>query len=606
MKQITQLLFLFFSLILTATSFAQNQNDVQERAAEYKYIQPDITNQFESKISEYIFFDNHFNVSQRLRTEQKAKENLMSEQDKLPVVIDLFEVDLNKIKDKTFISKYITEQDLSRVVRDNKLYIPSLKSDHVSNLALRAQFGSPRLQTVGRKVLSRATYYVEPVGSIGGFFAKFVPHVPGLEQKLEREILVNDYVKSQLSELPQDMRRLTMDSFMALNLSVMGVPIAVAYRSADRIVENKGAGIKTFPGHGLLGCDACVTEYAMKFTQNRFESDKAVDRWKTEELLPKLARYMAYANHVLGVSFESHTQNMIFDIDTTTGKIKEIYLRDFADVLLNPIPLLAAGLLPNQIEWERVKLMSVHGNYFSDQGVAIAKDIWYHASIYSGQGITSHISGFQRQQRHLKVFLEAYIKSTEQILNQPIELKADAKRVMNELEQKVAKDKFYSGELQERSPLRNAMASVLKPIFEQVFLKSEEKINQELKYVSVDSDQKRVSQKFQKLLSGQRVVFLSENAKEFMAGEDTKYTWFKNTLNAYVNLGLPSKKLNSEIVFKIHDGRIWAVDGATNKVLAVTIESVELKTAVSQNQFLQKAASFFKKPADVLLCRDLF
>ena len=600
MSTILNFIFIALQILIAVNSLAQTQNAKNE----YKYSQPKIPNDFESRIAEYIFFDNNFNVLQRLKTQEKAQENLMTENEKRPVEIDLFEVDLNIIRDKIFISQFISDHDLSKVVKDNKLYIPSLRSDTISNLALRTQFGPPRLKAIGRKVLSRATYYVEPIGSIGGFFAKFVPHVPGLEQKIEREILVNDYIKSQLSELPSDMQRLTMDSFMAVNLSVMGTPIAVAYRSADRITGSKASGVKTFPGHGLLGCDVCVTEFAMKYTHNRYSPEMAVDIWKTSELLPKLARNMAYANHVLGVSFESHTQNMIFDIDTSSGQIKEIYLRDFADVLLNPIPLLASGKLPNQIEWDRVKLMSVHGNYFSDQGVAIAKDIWHHASIYAGQGITSHISSFHKQQRHLNFFLHYYIKTTEEILRQPIELTDDAKRVINELKHNVKKEKFYSGELQERSPLRNAMASVLKPIFEQIFLKNQIKLNQDFEQVSLAQDQSRLSNKFEKLLSQQRVVFLSESSKQFISGKDTKFTWFKNTMNAYTDLGLPSKKLNSAIVFKIYQDRIWAIDGSTNQVLAATIEPVEMK--INKNQKLQKVSDLLNKQNSTRLCRELF
>ncbi len=476
-KFFTHLLFLTVSISVFAQHPATTEADTEQK---YTYTQPTIPASFPSTIEQYLFYDNNFNVVQRLRSEEKAKANLMSEVDKTPVSVFIFEADRNQLGSNLAVSQFIENADLARV-RSNtgKILIPCLEFDRLGYQALRLKFGEPVLKTVGRKVLSRATYYIEPVGNFGGFFAKFVPHLPGLEQKLEREVLVNDYIKSQLSELPSDMQRMTMDSFMAVNLSVIGIPFSVAYRSADRITGVKQNGIQTFPGHGLLGCDSCIRDIAMKFNGDRFEESKSIDRWKTTELLPKLAKYMAYANHVLGVSFESHTQNMIFDIDTTTGKIKEIYFRDFADVLLNPIPLVAAGKLPTDIQWGRVKLMSVHGNYFSDQGVAIAKDIWYHSSIYSGQGITSHITGFQKQQRHLRVFLDSYIAETERIMGQPVVLSEDAKRVMSQLEQKISKDDFYSGELQERSPLRNAMASILKPVFEQAHKIKVDKINKD-------------------------------------------------------------------------------------------------------------------------------
>ncbi len=593
-------------LLTTAQAHAQ-QAQPDAESTDYKYAQPAIPSHFNSKIEEYLFYDNNFNVVQRLRDEDKAKAkaNLMSDADKAPAVIYLFEADISKLGSSLAVSKFIENSDLSRVRNSNgKILIPCLESDRIGYQALRLKFGEPVHKTTGRKVLSRATYYVEPVGSTGGFFAKFVPHVPGLEQKLEREILVNDYVKSQLSELPIEMRNLSMDSFMAVNLSVLGVPVSVAYRSADKVIADKGVNVKTFPGHGLLGCDSCVLEYARKFAGTDIDDSKAIDRWKTRELLPKLAKYMAYANHVLGVSFEAHTQNMIFDIDTNTGKIKDIYFRDFADVLLNPIPLLAANKLPKNIDWNRVKLMSVHGNYFSDQAVSIAKDIWYHSSIYSGQGITSHITGFQKQQRHLRVFLESYIAETSVIMDQPVELSEDAKKVMLGLEQKISKEQFYSGELQERSPLRNAMASVLKPIFEQVFKVKNEKINNELNLAVISGDQKRLSKAFYKMMISQRVVFTTDEAKTNLVGKDTKYTWLKNTLNAYLKLGLSTKKIDSTVVFKFHDGRLWAIDSLSNKVLAATIETFDL-----QPRLLEKMISAGKsllRMNKVIQCKALF
>ncbi len=570
-------LILGFALILPQLANAQQ---TQPEAVDYKYVQPQIPTQFKSKIDEYIFYDNNFNVVQRLRTKEKAEANLMSENDKKPVDISLFVVSPDQIKKNITLSQFADKIDLDKVFINGEMIIPCLESDVVAYNILKQKFGPPQYRTTGRKVLSRATYYIEPVqGSenIGGFFAKFVPHMPGLEQKIEREILVNDYVKSQLSELPADMQKLTMDSFMAVNLNFFGIPVSVAYRSADRLLNNKPDTVKTFPGHGLLGCDSCVQEIAIKKTGLSTDPSKAVDHWKTQELLPKLAKYMAYANHVLGVSFESHTQNMVFDIDMISGEIKDIYFRDFADVLLNPIPLLAENKLPQNIDWKRVKLLSVHGNYFSDQAVSVAKDIWYHSSIYSGQGITSHITGFQKQQRHLRVFLESYIAETANIIGEPIELSDDAKKVMLGLEQKISKEQFYSGELQERSPLRNAMASVLKPIFEQIYKLKNEKINNELNLAAISGDQKRLSKAFYKLMTSQRVVFTNEDAKISLVGQDTKYTWLKNTLNAYFKLGLSTKKISSTVVFKVYQGRLWAVDGISNKALAASIETFNLQ-----------------------------
>lgn len=566
----------------------------------------EIPTHFGSRIEEYLFFDNNFNVVQRLRSAEKIESNLMSAEAKEPVDVFLFAADPVKLGSSLVQSLFLESSDRARVLSSGgQVLIPCLGTDRLGYQALRLKFGAPVLKTTGRKVLSRATYFVEPVGSVGGFFAKFVPHLPGLEQKLEREILVNDYIKSQLSELPVDMQKMSMDSFMAVNLTVLGVPFSVAYRSADRILSEKPSGVKTYPGHGLLGCDVCLRDLALRLFPDARDESKAIDLWKTKELLPRLAKYMAYSHHVLGASFEAHTQNMVFDVDTLTGKIKDVYFRDFADVLLSPVPLLAEGRLPSEINWNRVKLLSIHGNYFSDQGTAVAKDIWYHASIYSGQGITSHITGFQKQQRHLRVFLEHYIAETERIMGQRIVLSEDAQKVMSQLEEKVAKENFYSGELQERSPLRNAMASVLKPILEQAFEVKIQKLNQQLLDAAVLADQEKVAKAFYKLVLAGRVVFFSDEARVSFAGEDTKHSWLKKTLNAYVGLGLGRRIADRRLVFKTHQDRVWAIDADTNRVMAASLESFNL-----QRSALERWTDFTRRvlnptPNPVGLCRSI-
>lgn len=540
-----------------------------------------------SAISDYLYYDNNFNVIQRLRTDEKKKENLMSDEDKKPVNVNMYEISLKIESANLTISQFISESDLEKVRSLNgKIYIPVLESDPLNKI-FKFKFGAARYQTTGRKVLSRATYFIEPVGPTGGFFAKFVPHIPGFEQKIEREVLINDYVKSQLSKLPTDMQDLTMDSFMGVNLSFLGVPFSVAYRSADRLL-NKPEGIRVYPGHGLLGCDSCIADYAMKWS-GVADSEKAVAQWKQQEFLPKLAKYIAYSHHVLGVSFEAHTQNMVLDIEHETGKIQKIYFRDFADVLLNPIPLLADGRFPQDIQWDKVKLLSIHPNYFSDEGVQMAKDIWYHTAIYSGQGVTSHLTGFQRQQRHILIFLKAYIAETEKILGQSIPLSIDAQKVLESLGAKASKEELYSGELQERSPLRNAMASILKSVFEFSHKVKIEKIEADLKTALLNKNQASLRKAFYRALTAQRVVFMSLEGRTQLIGMDTKMTWLKSTLQAYLNLGLGKTKPLNPVDFKVFEDRVWAVDQKTQKPLAGTIETYQ-----EESHWLQKMIHFFR------------
>lgn len=564
---------------------------------------------FDSSEQHYIYYDNNYNVVQRLRTEKKAEASTMSDEDKKPVSILIYEADFVTIQRSVQLSQFVEAVDLDKVKSaDGKIFIPCLESDKISTIALQLKFGKPKYKTTGHKVLSRATYYIDPVGPTGGFFAKFVPHIPGLEQKVAREILVNDYLKSQLQFLPADMREQSMDSFMGVNLSLLGIPISVAYRSAERIL-NKPDNVRVYPGHGLLGCIECVEEYAMKWS-GLSDPKKAVAMWKQQEFLPKLARYTAYSHHVLGLSLESHTQNMVIDIDNNTGEIIKFYFRDYADVLLNPIALLGDGRMPTDIEWARVKLLSVHTNYFSDQAVGVAKDIWYHASIYSGQGITSHVEGFQRQQRYMLTFLKAYILNVEDILGEKVPLDQAAMKVLETLEEAPKKADFQiEGELQDRSKLRNAMASVLKPIFEFSHEVQSKKIELALRDAIQSHDQEKLKKSFFKDLTLQRVVFMGLDQREVLKGPDQKSSWLKATLQAYFKLGLNRRNIPVDLEFKILDDRVWAIDKVTQKPLAASIEKFQ-----DVGNWLDKVPFFnllFKssksaEPSMIQRCESLF
>ncbi|OFZ11197.1 MAG: hypothetical protein A2Z20_10905 [Bdellovibrionales bacterium RBG_16_40_8] len=317
--------------------------------------------------------------------------------------------------------------------------------------------------------------------------------------------------------------------------------------------------------------------------------------------MPKLAKYLAYAHHVLGVSFEAHTQNIVLEVDQQTGKIKNLYFRDFADVLLNPIPLLSENRFPENIDWQKVKLISIHPNYFSDPSTQMAKDIWYHVSLYAGQAITSHLTGFQRQQRHLLTFLKAYIAETEKILGQPVPLSTDSLRVIDGLESRSGRGDFYSGELQERSPLRNAMASVLKPILEFSHKIKVEKIEGEIRQSIQDQDVNKLKKAFFKSMVAQRVIFMSRDARDQMVGQDTRLSWLKSTIQAFIGFGFARKIAGDDVIFKVYQNRIWAIDRATDKPLAATVDVYEEKSG-----WLEKVTNLARRASGgIMRCSEL-
>lgn len=117
----------------------------------------------QSAISDYLYYDNNFNVIQRLRTEDKKIKNLMSEDDKKPVDVNLYEISLQSGSSNLTVSQFVTRSDFEKVqASDGKIYVPVLETDPLNKI-FRLKFGPPRFQTKARKVLSRATYFIEPV-----------------------------------------------------------------------------------------------------------------------------------------------------------------------------------------------------------------------------------------------------------------------------------------------------------------------------------------------------------------------------------------------------------------------------------------------------------
>ncbi|MCB0370254.1 MAG: hypothetical protein KDD45_12735 [Bdellovibrionales bacterium] len=122
---------------------------------------------FSSSQEQYLYYDQNFNVVQRLRTEEKKKANLLSEEDKKPQTVYIYEVDFDKIQQDTFLSQFVSPEDRKRIIVGTKFFIPVLESNNVANVILRLKFGPHKYESLAHKTLSRATYFIDPAeGSI--------------------------------------------------------------------------------------------------------------------------------------------------------------------------------------------------------------------------------------------------------------------------------------------------------------------------------------------------------------------------------------------------------------------------------------------------------
>lgn len=326
------------------------------------------------------YLDRNYNVIRRINTQKKMAANLLSKTDKTSIDVGLFAVPFDEADKKFTVSKFLNPDDEARTfVTDERgqkqMLVPVRKEDKVAWRFFRTRYGPPRFDVKADKMLSKATYYVYPVQGKGGFFAKFGKPLPLASEGPARSVLMNDVIRSQSAVSANKL----LESYAAADLSVAGFHYPVGYRSA-RAIRDVAPGTVVLPAHGLLGCDECLKKiaqcYANYMPDTRGDAanlDRVIKKWKNEEYLTKLAQETARANHLGGVSFESHTQNILIDLDLNTGKIIGFHFRDLDDVLLDPIAPIINGTFATNSQLQKLRTLSLHGNFFFYKILRLAK-----------------------------------------------------------------------------------------------------------------------------------------------------------------------------------------------------------------------------------------
>lgn len=547
------------------------------------------------------YLDRNYNVIRRIKTPEKAAENLLSAADKTPIDVSLFAVPYDKKNDKFAVSKYLNSSDeASTFVVDasgkKQMLIPVRKSDRAAWRLFRTRYGPPRYETKAEKMLSKATYYIHQVDGKGGFFAKFGKPLPLASEGPARSVVMNDVIRAQSARSGNQL----LESYAAADLSIAGFHYPVGFRSAEAI-RNVTAGTAVLPAHGLLGCEDCLKEIAIRYAGKPpgavLDIDKVIKKWKNEEYITKLAQETARANLLGGVSFEAHTQNILIDLDLKTGKINGFHFRDLDDVLLDPVTPIVNGTFAENAQLQKLRTLSLHGNFFTDIKSPEAKDIWYHMSIYTGQAIDSHDSGFTARTRYTVRFVEEYLKEAERILGKPIQLSQDAAKVLESLKtvNSSSKATLYTGELTERGNFRNALASIVKSIYEEVRKDQELKLAARMSQLS-EQDAKVAGTLFDQALKQQKVAFWSPTTRDALFLPDTKASKIAQSITAMAvrrNIGGEAKNperviksaksmtqyytapidkaATEKLNFALLDGHLVALDPETKIPMAVTL-----------------------------------
>lgn len=408
-------------------------------------------------IEAYLFLDQNYNVRSRLKDEEKAKENLMKPKEKETVNLFLYSVDKRKVKSLESNFENAVNPRFQPV--QQTILIPVLEQDRRHFESLTGQT-TPIKTVKAKKLLGRKSYLILPGQGMPLVTVKVLDYVPRIEQKAYRSVLNNDYIKNNENELPTQFQKSLLEETGTYQISgQLNVPYTFILRDMSHLQENS-QDVRVLPGHGLLGCDVCIEALSAA------KGLKSID-WKKKVLIPKIAEITAWFNMALGISPESHTQNLLFKVNFHTGDIEKIFIRDLSDVLIDPLVLLSKEKFQIDPRWDLLDYNSIHRNEFADWTVPEAKDMWYNISIYTGQAIDSHIQGFKARRNLTYIFLTEYIKTAEKILKQPIVLNPEASKIMQSLQTAESYEGLYTGELADRGRFRNVLAGVLKSIYEQ-------------------------------------------------------------------------------------------------------------------------------------------
>lgn len=364
----------------------------------------------------YVDLEQNFNILQRLKYQDPDKP-LFKESDKKPVEFVLFEVDTEKLN--IYSSKGISELKNSFIIQNgNKVLLPVLKS-FKNEFQLRL-LSRPIGSLVGHKIMGHSSYFIPEQNGFPSMTLK-TKRIAGSSNLARKSIEASDYITQYQSLLPEDLQNTHLKEPLALSLLGLGLPYTVIFREMSQTNEVKNR--QTLPAFGLLGCELCMDLLARK------SGLKSAFQWKKQILMPRLARMMAHYHFSLGLLPEAHTQNILLEVDFSTGELVNIHLRDHADSLVNPVPLIFKGIFDAKSAPQDLQLMNT---YFLDVKTPEAKFQHLHSAMYVSQAIQGHVRGQSARNKMYLAFFQSYLQEVKTIIEgESLELDSLTKSILD-------------------------------------------------------------------------------------------------------------------------------------------------------------------------------
>jgi hypothetical protein len=242
---------------------------------------------------------------------------------------------------------------------DRQLRIFCHYLDRRAHNALRECYGPPSGKMLGRMTNSGRTVMVFPDGGIPfmlKFSGDFFPAELGFNNTLEAKNIrqaIENYRQQRTNP------HLTPEP---VGIIIPTVQLAFLQRSLPALRNSEIESSDILLGTQVIFSDAFAATHLGK---QIFSRPGTQDTWLETVFAPKIGELIDDSLQRRSAHLELHPQNLDILIDTNTGEIRHLFVKDLEDMYQDPAALAATGQSPQALDTTRDRMFGILGEYHS-------------------------------------------------------------------------------------------------------------------------------------------------------------------------------------------------------------------------------------------------
>jgi hypothetical protein len=225
--------------------------------------------------------------------------------------------------------------------------------------ALRECYGTPSGKMLGRMTNSGRTVMVFPDGGIPfmlKFSGDFFPAELGFNNTLEAK---------NIRQAIENYRQQRINPYLTpepVGIVIPTVKLAFLQRSLPAPRDAEIQSDDVLLGTQVIFSDAFAATDLGKQVFSRLGTQ---DTWLEAVFAPKIGELIDDSLQRRSAHLELHPQNLDILIDTNTGKIRHLFVKDLEDMYQDPVALAATGQAPQALDITRDQMFGIFGEYHS-------------------------------------------------------------------------------------------------------------------------------------------------------------------------------------------------------------------------------------------------